>query len=148
MDRNAPAFIRSDVFSIEIIFENCNFALDSKPAPISDSAKRYTYLCNIPGVQRGDLVVVPANGHLKVVPVVSANPTPAIDLGSDIQYHYVVARLDPVPYLTLLTQNKVIMDTLQVSHQQSLREAFRASLLSALPEHQQALITSILSPEK
>lgn len=142
MDKNAVAFIRNDIRSIEVIFPKDGDKLD----PALASAKHYTYLTNDPSIITGDWVVVLAS-TLKTAFVVSTSTELEIEPNAAFQYQYVVGKIDFAPYNALLKQNAAISDLINSSYKETIRRGFRETLLSGLPQDKQSSITLILNKE-
>lgn len=152
MDKNAVAFIRNDVRTLTVAFidsekgntERYNDeALRQRAMPY----QKYTYLTIDPSIQAGDWVIVEVNGIIKSVYVVTASDELTIEPNAPVEYKFIVGRIELAQYRQLLDQNAKIADLLRASYRSSIREGFRNTLLSGLPQDQQTTISLLLSKD-
>lgn len=148
MDKNAAAFIRNDVTSLNVVFldsRDASFGSDSERLQAAMQLKKYTYLSTIPGIKSGDWVLVEVAGVVKVALVHFVDDTINIEPCSNVTYKYIIGKVDLAPYHALTEQNTKITELLRNSYQASLREGFRQTLLNGLPEDQRNSISLLLS---
>ena len=150
MDKNAVAFIRTDVRTISVAFidtekgsseEYSAEGLRQRALPY----QKYTYLTIDRGIQSGDWALVNSRGIIKSVYVVSVSDELSIEPNAPVTYQFIVGRVDLAPYQSLTAQNNLIHETLKTSYQASLREGFHQTLLNGLPEDQRNSISLLLS---
>lgn len=153
MDKNAVAFIRTDVRSLECVFITTE---KGRTTPLSNeeislqasSGKKYTYLTTDPTIKEADWVLVMANGIPKAVFVVSASFDLDIEPNADYTYAYIISKVDFAEYNRLNSQNRAISDMLRSSYKETLRQGFRNTLLAGLAEDQQNQITLLLNSKE
>ena len=152
MDKNAVAFIRNDVRTLTVAFidsEKGNTehysaeALRQRAMPY----QKYTYLTIDPSIQEGDWALVEVNGFVKSVYVVTASDELTIEPNAPVEYRFIVGKIELAQYRQLLDQNAKIADLLRASYRSSIREGFRNTLLSGLPQDQQTTISLLLSKD-
>ena len=150
MDKNAVAFIRDDVRSIEVVFiesvKGSRVPLSAEDiASMASVSKRYTYLTIDPTIQVHDWVLVMANGIPKAVFVVAADAGLEIEPNAEFAYAYTIGKVDFSAHNRLNSQNRAISDMLRSSYKETLRQGFRATLLAGLPQDQQSQISILLN---
>jgi len=124
---NAYAILQDKAFTIQIKFfsPSCNI-----------SGKCYTYLCDIPEVKVGDHVVVMTDADMqdvpKVVQVVSVDTGIEADLLGDIEYKWIVHRIDYTSYDRKLQEAADMEAKINKLKRDSARAQLKAALVDAL----------------
>lgn len=134
MDKNIAAFLREGTYTVGVAFPKVNTV--------------YMYVCNIPGVQVDDYVVVPANGGFAVAQVVQVSDELEIIPNEEIQYKWIVSRVDLQPWRDLMLGNETLERTLARGYQANLRRSFAQTLMATLPEDTQKQLQGILQAPK
>lgn len=137
MDKNIAAILRNDTRTIGV-----NFFMD-KGGVVGPDAREYTYITDIV-VAVGDLVVVETGGAFKVVKVSRVDDDLNIEPNSDIEYKWVVSKVEIGKYEENLERNRVLTDTLGKAYQSQMRRSFADTLLGSLPEGARAKIAGLL----
>lgn len=134
MDKNISAFLRTDAYTV-----NCTF---------QGQSKSYAYISTIPGIVAGDLLVVEYTGRegnrFSIVKVDSVDAHLEIQPNSEIEYKYVISKLDMTDYDKLLSDNQTLARTLGKAYAENMRRSFAAALMSSLGEADKLAITNIL----
>lgn len=120
MDKNIAAILRKDAKTIAVTFNG-------------GTSKTYTYVTDI-DFKAGDYAIVEVSGDFKVVEVVNTAPDLRIPPNSDIQFKWVVAKLDLTDYEKNKQRNAAIEDTVAQAYQHRMRSQFADQVLANLPE--------------
>ena len=134
---NAYAILQDNVFTVQVKF----FGTSG-----TTNGKAYTYLCDIQDVQVGDNVVVIVgadNQNIpKVVQVVSVDQCIEADLLGDINYSWIVQRVDYTSYWRKMQEAADMEAKINKLKRDSARAQLKAALVSALGlENEEALNT-------
>jgi hypothetical protein len=143
MDKNIAAFLRNDTKTVSVRFIKDNFdknnpayanttLLDSS-SEFALSIKVYTYITDL-DLKENDLVVVFAQGVPKVVVVASVHDELQIKPNEDVEYRWVVCKLDLQQYRHNLYANGEISRTVAKSYQTNVRRQFQSMMLDGLDE--------------
>lgn len=159
MDKNIAAFLRNDTKTISVRFIKDNFEkkdstiyanmtlLDSGKTPEFDlTVKAYTYITDL-DLKEDDLVVVFAQGIPKVVVVAAVHDELQIKPNEDVEYKWVVCKLDLQQYHHNLFTNGEISRTVAKSYQTNVRRQFQAMMLDGIDEAAKARLL-ILTEKK
>lgn len=95
MDKNIAAILRKDARTVSVSFNGAD--------------RTYTYITNL-DFEVDDYAVVEVGGALKVVQIVSVAPDLRIAPGSDIQFKWIVAKVDFTEYEKNVRRNAHIED--------------------------------------
>jgi hypothetical protein len=87
----------------------------------------YTYKTNI-ALEPDDIVVVPARGEFKTAQVITVDKEPEIDLDSDIDYKWVVQKVDGAAWEELNRKERELAKTITGFEHKQRRKALLASL--------------------
>lgn len=96
-----------------------------------DSKRTYTYKTT-EKFEEGDRAIVCPNGILKVVTVREVHDTPQIDFGSNIEYKWIVQKVDLESYNKRMEQEELMAVELRKSIANKKREEVKADLVKSL----------------
>lgn len=165
MDKNIVAFIRDDVRTVDVRFICDNFAQksnefkNSTPTLLSEETsmllpnldltiKTYTYLTDLTDLNPGDFAVVLAQGVPKVVYISAVHDEVEIEPNSDVEYKWIVSKVDLAHFEKLSQQNLAIKETLTKAHRSHVKKSFAQILLASCEEGDRLKIESILKGDK
>ena len=97
----------------------------------ADSDRTYTYKTT-EKFEEGDKAIVCPNGMLKVVTVKEVHETPQIDFGSNIEYKWIVQKVDLENYSNRMKQEELMAVELRKSIANKKREEVKAELVNSL----------------
>lgn len=112
----------------------------------SDTSKTYTYKTK-ENFEAGDKAIVNPNGMLKVVTVIDVHETPQIDFGSNIEYKWIVQKVDTRAYEAILAQEEAIAVELRKSIAAKKRKEVKQELLESLGYQEVSKLQQILEPD-
>lgn len=95
-----------------------------------DDAERYVFKTMDQDMAVGDYVVVPTSTRHGMTVVKVAAVDIDVDLESDIQLKWIIARLDLVDHDALLEQETAAINTIQSAQKRKKREELRAALVA------------------
>ena len=130
MDKNIAAILRNDTKTVSVTFAG-------------GTNKCYTYVTNL-DFDCGDLAIVQVSGDFKVVQIDAVAPDLRIPPNSDIQFKWIVAKVDLTEYKRNMARNEEIENTLSQAYQKAMRDSMAKSVLSGLPDEVRAAVTPLL----
>lgn len=135
MDKNLAALLRSDAKTLTV-----RFMVDTDTDNGTRKSKPYTYVSHLP-LTKGDSVVVDANGRGVVAVVESVDGEAKIEPGSDIEYKWVIAKIDMAAHEANEARNAAIVAEAAVIVRENMRRSFAAQVLGAAsPEQRDKLL--------
>lgn len=155
MDKNIAAMIQNNTKTILVRFpqdrgitteyldKEVRTLLGDDGIDLSLSAKTYRYVTTL-DVQVGDIVIVPAVGEYKLVYVCQVDDDLLIEPNEDIQYKWVVSKVDFTHFKEQMAKNLQIQKTLSKAYKKNARQQARAIMFASLPEQEIAQLTSII----
>lgn len=152
MDKNIGALLREGAYTIHVRFFSLPYSKQPEPMTLLSigeepvlnlSAKTYTYVTDIVGMKAGDYVVVSAQGVLQVAVVSSVDEELDIEPNSDIQYRWVVSKVDMEYYRSLQQQLAELNKVLATQYVKNTRRSFRNTFLSGADEETQLRIKQL-----
>lgn len=124
---NAYAVLTDNAFTVQVKFFN---------STANTSGRVYTYLCDIAEIAVGDdAVVFVSSGDYeipKVVKVVSVDRTIDVDLLGDIDYKWIVQRVDTTDYDRKLQEAQELQGKLAKLRRDAARNQLKSALVQAL----------------
>ena len=125
---NAYAVLTDNAFTVQVKFPGSSTAVSA--------SKPYTYLCDISEIVVGDdAVVFVSSGDYeipKVVKVVSVDRTIDVDLLGDIDYKWIVQRVDTTDYDRKLQEAQELQGKLAKLRRDAARNQLKSALVQAL----------------
>jgi hypothetical protein len=91
------------------------------------------------------VVYVHGSGY-KVTSVVKVDDTVCLEPNSDIEYKWIVAKLDTAPYQQLIDRNKAVTDTVRDAYTVNLRQQMANTIMANLSLDAKANLQSLLAP--
>lgn len=156
MDKNAVALLRDEAYTVRVRFYSDRTTQDDRnvrtllgpdvEAPLGD--KTYTYVTNIPGIKKGDHVVVEVQTIPKVVRVVAVDPIVKITPNDDRTYNWIVSKIDYAPYEKLLAENEMLMGLVTDAYQRNLKRSFRDIVMAGMAEADRLQLTNLLEKKQ
>lgn len=174
MDKNLPAFLDSGAYTIA-----CRFQKTSGESRCAN----YTFVTNIPGIRKGDFVVVATKnssqtvalpgkmltiaqlldssedrdiftaapcdvirGKLEVVEVVEVDKDVSVPPNSEIEYSWVIAKVDLGYFADLADRNHQIVATAKAAYTRNLRRSFADRILADMSPEDQLKLQALMSP--
>ena len=148
MDKNIAAFLDTTAYTVSVVF----------PKESGSANKSYTYICNIPGVEVGDWVIVDApnfdgtaayktatlNGIPKLVLVTGVDDAVCIEPDATHQYGWVVSVLDTTEYAATTKRNSQITDLVADAYKAAMRKSFAERILGDMPEVSKTTLLALL----
>ena len=135
---NAYAILQDNVFTVQVKFFGASGQINGKV---------YTYLCDIPDIKVGDHVVVVVDTidcpSPKVVQVVSVDKEIEADLLGDIEYKWIVQRVDYTSYDRKVQEAAEMEVKINKLKRDSARAQLKAALVSALGLENEEALNSI-----
>lgn len=135
---NAYAILQDKAFTVQVKFFGASGQINGKV---------YTYLCDIPDIKVGDHVVIVVDPieypHPKVVQVVSVDKEIEADLLGDIEYKWIVHRIDYTSYDRKLQEAADMEAKINKLKRDSARAQLKAALVSALGLENEEALNSI-----
>ena len=93
--------------------------LKSVRVTFNSNGREYTYK-TLMDFEVGDLAVVEVSNHFKVVEVVAVDLVPNLSVDSEIEYKWIVQKLDTTDYESCISSEKALSDNLRVLQQRSV----------------------------
>jgi hypothetical protein len=152
MDKNIATFLREDTKTVGVNFIQESFEKNkdgySAKSLLGDgeyrlSQKEYTYVTDL-DLEPGDLVVVFAQGVPKVVLVASVHEELAIQPNEDIEYKWIVCKIDMEAYKKNLFMNGEITRTVGSSYKKNIRRQFQAMLMTEIDSDSKDKLLSLI----
>jgi hypothetical protein len=114
------------------------------------TGRRYTYVTDMTTLAPGDTVVVPIKNTVGLAFVVEVDEDVEIEPDDNVEYRWIVAKVDTEPYRENMRRNAEINTLLAKAKKQNMRDAFREVALRSLGANGSALlgIASPKAPEK
>lgn len=139
MDKNIAAFLRDDAYSVRVVFQTNNGGVQAN----------FGYVTNIKGLEVGDFVVVPykpqnAAERFSIAQIVEVCADLAIEPNSEIQYKWVIQKLDLTSYDALMQANSELQDTLNKAYRSNMKRNFAQNVLLGLDLEAQDAIKTLL----
>ena len=125
----AISLVDSNVYFVGTVFNN-------------QTGNRYVYKTIIPDLKEGDIVVVETKDRLGIATVADLDPD--VDYtGSEIQYKWVVTKLDLAGHQKLLESEKEIVADIKRAEKRKRQEAVRRALADELDLKTMNLLASV-----
>lgn len=163
-DPNLAALLDETAYTVDVMYQSNNGAAAAKP---------YTFVTNIPGIRRGDFLLVEGNSPIiaiyrndmptvaeleqeaedsapftmslpNLVRCTAVHEGVCIEPGSSIRYKWIVAKLDFSYYQELIERNRTLTATVAESYKRAARKGVREQLLSLLPTDEQVKLKGLL----
>lgn len=155
MDKNIAAFLDESAYTVHVQFQGTK-------------AKEYTYVTNVAGFKAGDLVVVPVrvrdihsrlviagdvllSDHqdefdisLKVGRITKVDDAVEIEPNSDIEYAWVIDKVDLDSYIATLERNKKLMSVAANAYKKRMRKSFATQILGEMGDDERAQVAQLL----
>jgi preprotein translocase subunit YajC len=138
MDKNIAALLREDAVTVRVQFQQT--VAEQKQGFTQQS---YQYVTNLK-LQEGDKVVVDGGGKMKLAEVVEVHETVEIKPNEDIQYKWILLKVDLSEALANAQRNKQIEDTVSDAYRANLRRSFAQQILSGVDDSQRDALTLLL----
>lgn len=133
MDKNIAALLKEDTYTVAVVFDSADSSPDGAPSQRKNT-RPYTFVCDIPGVQENDSVIVDTANGFKVGVVLKVDEDLRIDPNSEIKYRWVVQRVDLAAFREKQARLEELELLLAQSYQANLRRSFAQSVLANLPD--------------
>lgn len=152
MDKNIATFLREDTKTVGVRFIQNNFDKKNKgyrPMTIMGddmyrlSDKVYTYVTDL-DLKEKDLVLVFAQGVPKIVVVDRVDEEISIQPNDDVEYKWIVCKIDLTQYNENLMKNAEIVRTVGQSYKKNVRRQFQAMMTEGLEEADRVKLLSIV----
>ena len=156
MEKNIAAFLDDSAYSVHVQF--------------GGTGHEYTYVTNIKGLEVGDAVVVPVIGQTrttrlkfdpindtkegvdkydaKVATVLRVDPEVNLPTDSDLEYKWVVAKIDFDPWLRTMERNNQIVDAVTDAYKRNLRRSFSERILGEMQDGPKNQLLALLGKKE
>lgn len=156
MEKNIAAFLDDSAYSVHVQF--------------GGMGHEYTYVTNIKGLEVGDVVVVPVIGQTrtarlkfdpindtkegvdkydaKVATVLRVDPEVNLPTDSDLEYKWVVAKIDFDPWLRTMERNNQIVDAVTDAYKRNLRRSFSERILGEMQDGPKNQLLALLGKKE
>jgi hypothetical protein len=156
MDKNIAAFLDESAYTVLVQFQGTK-------------TKEYTYVTNMAGLKAGDLVVVPIrvsdihsrllisgdallsdhqpelDFQTKVGRVTKVDDEVEIEPNSDIEYSWVIDKVDLDNYIATLERNKKLMSVTANAYKKRMRKSFATQILGEMGDDEKAQVAQLLN---
>ena len=153
-EKNLAAFLRDDTFTVGVrfIMDTRNpdsplripFTLLGTDHSFDLSAKVYTYVCDIPNLSVGDLVVVYAVGVPKTAVVARVDETVLIQPNDPVEYKWIVSRVSIEDYLENMKKNNEILTIVRNNYRKNVKASLREMIFNSMDEGGKKLLQDAL----
>lgn len=156
MDKNIAALMRQDTRTVQCAFPALppDLAADAEIREAFASGhvastlkapdtKPYTYVTDLLLVP-GDVVVVEANGSLKLVVVRTVDDDVKIEPNSDITYKWVLAKVDLSGYAATAKRNAEIEQVVSEAYRHNLRRSFASQILAGIDDANRDRVAALI----
>ena len=144
MEKNIPALLDPTARTIQVKFQQ---QYTNKAQPVA--TEPYTYVTNIAGIAEGDWVVIPyssGNGErMSIAQVIKVDDGVDIEPNSDIQYRWVMQKLDLGPYTKLMERNRAVTDAVSEAYKESLRNSFASRIMLGMDPDKKDKLVALLN---
>lgn len=140
MDKNIAAILREDARTIEVRYTTGRMYGNKS----EDANATFIYVTDIADLKEGDLVVVPCQKHFSVAEVVEMHDDLRIQPNDEIEYRWVVQKVDAARYYKTLEQNRELQGVVGKAYQQNIRRSFAQSVLANLSDSDKAAVAGLL----
>ena len=156
MEKNIAAFLDDSAYSVHV--------------QIGGMGQEYTYVTNIVGLEVGDAVVVPVIGQTraarlkfdsmndtkeavdkydaKVATVSRVDPEVNVPTDSDLEYKWVIAKIDFNPWLATMERNNQIVDAVTDAYKRNLRRSFSERILGEMQDGPKQQLLALLGKKE
>lgn len=156
MEKNIAAFLDDSAYSVHVQF--------------GGTGHEYTYVTNIVGLEVGDAVVVPVIGQTraarlkfdsingtkevadkydaKVATVLRVDPEVNLPTDSDMEYKWVIAKIDFDPWLRTMERNNQIVDAVTDTYKRNLRRSFSERILGEMQDGPKNQLLALLGKKE
>lgn len=156
MEKNIAAFLDDSAYSVHV--------------KIGGTGHEYTYVTNIVGLEVGDAVVVPVIGQTraarlkfdsindtkegvdkydsKVATVSRVDPEVNVPTDSDLEYRWVIAKVDFNPWLATMERNNQIVDAVTDAYKRNLRRSFSERILGEMQDGPKNQLLALLGKKE
>lgn len=156
MEKNIAAFLDDSAYSVHV--------------QIGGMGQEYTYVTNIVGLEVGDAVVVPVIGQTraarlkfdsmndtkeavdkydaKVATVSRVDPEVNVPTDSDMEYKWVIAKIDFNPWLATMERNNQIVDAVTDAYKRNLRRSFSERILGEMQDGPKNQLLALLGKKE
>ena len=156
MEKNIAAFLDDSAYSVRV--------------RIDGTGHEYTYVTNIVGLEVGDAVVVPVIGQTrtarlkfdsinttnlgvdkydaKVATVSQVDPEVNVPTDSDLEYKWVIAKIDFNPWLATMERNNQIVDAVTDAYKHNLRRSFSERILGEMQDGPKNQLLALLGKKR
>lgn len=153
MDKNLPAFLRTDCYTVEVRFmkdtrfEDKNFTLLGRgdDTLVQYSDKTYMYVTDIPNLQEYDDVIVIVMGVPKVVRIVEIHKEVCIEPNESLEYKWIVQRVDYSAFNANIKRNEEIKKTCHEAYKRNARNSFAKMIMAELPTEEQVKLMTLVN---
>lgn len=133
MDKNIAALLKEDTYTVAVTFDANDTGPDGAPSQRKNT-RPYTFVCDVPGLQIGDVVIVDTINGFKVGNIVKVDDDLRIEPNSEIKYRWVVQQVSIDDFLLKQAKLEELELLLTQSYQANLRRSFAQSVLANLPD--------------
>ena len=154
MDKNIAAFLDESAYTVRVQFQGTK-------------AQEYTYVTNVAGLKVRDLVVVPVRVKdihsqlaitsgcmlsdqdgvdisIRVGRITNVDDEVEIEPTSDIEYAWVIGRVDLDSYIATLERNKKLMSVAANAYKKRMRKSFATQILREMGDDEKAQVAQLL----
>jgi hypothetical protein len=159
MDKNIAALMREDTKTVHVVFNNYDEKIP-KDLPLSpnkahlqmrapgDGDRQLTYVTDL-DVAPQDLVVAVCNGRFRVGTVYAVDDDCKITPDSEIEYLWLIAKVDMGPYNENMAKNAKLSEVLQEAYRKNLRRSFASQILGGIEDSESRdTLLALIGPSK
>ena len=153
-EKNLAAFLRDDTFTVGIRYiQDSRNAIPTNSIPFTLlgadesfdlSPKVYNYVCDIPNIKEGDLVVVYAVGIPKTAIVVRVDETVLIQPNDPVEYKWVVSRINMDDYIENRRKNEELLQIVRNNYRKNVKASLREMIYNSMDEGGRKLLQDAL----
>jgi hypothetical protein len=143
LDKNIAALMREDAFTVGVQFRPRYF--EGETGVKHPSLKIYTYVCDFP-VALGDVAAVFAEDKLAFVNVVQIDSEVLIEPNSDIEYKWLICKVDFDHYTASQERNTAIRDAVAAAGRTNMRKGFANQVLAGMDDDARNALLALTAP--
>lgn len=138
MDKNIAALLREDTRTVQVTFpvtayEAARAGTNGNPSVPHSAGKLYTYVTHL-DLQVGDAAIVRTSGKLNIVLVAAVDGGTNIAPNSEIEYKWILAKVDLSEAEENEAKNDLITATVAEAYKLNLRRSFSQQILEGLSD--------------
>jgi len=138
MDKNIAALLREDAVTVEVAYQQSEAERKQGALP-----QTFKYVTNLK-LATGDKVLVEASHRLRLAEVHDVHAGVEIRPNEEIQYKWVLQKIDLTEAIANAGRNKQIEDTVADAYRNNLRRSFAQQILSGVDDAQRESLTLLL----